>query len=195
VRAMHSSDYILLQAPDSQPPAVKFVKVSDTGTRRWCQFLILRHCKNIYFSRKTSRKTFWKNSTLCIFWQEKMQWFPIKNSFSKRETWFSVYLRKKKRNSRIWRGVFWKIWCFFQKLWKTIQTFFQFVFEISRKKCNSPYSLIRNPIQMIFLKIGATMALKSSESYKYNRKSTKYFREKNKNSLPKKGKYQKKMFN
>ncbi len=34
VRAMHSSDYILLQAPDSQPPALKFVKVSDTGTRR-----------------------------------------------------------------------------------------------------------------------------------------------------------------
>jgi len=30
---MHSSDYILLQAPTSQRPVVNFVKVNDTGTR------------------------------------------------------------------------------------------------------------------------------------------------------------------
>ena len=29
---MHSSDYILLQAPTSQRPVVNFVKVNDTGT-------------------------------------------------------------------------------------------------------------------------------------------------------------------
>ena len=75
--------------------------------------------KIIYFLENYLEKC----ETSCVFWQVILQWFTLKNSFPRRETWFGVYLRKKKRISGFWRNRFSKkkvkIEAFFQKVWRS----------------------------------------------------------------------------